>query len=291
VNVPDELPEDLLRADGGVWLEARRACPPPDLLLARGSDVLDAEVRDALAAHLSACDPCRRFSADVEALGSEAPDEHSAARVLARLPQRARTKATRSRWLSMAAVLACLAVAAAIWRMRFDQETVPVTKTTLHRAVQAAQGATAVTGPVALWAIEPPALRLPASVLAPTRSADGGSAAQALFDALAGYRARRFAESIAPLEALAREHPASADVAFYLGATYLLAGRPDPAVAALERARAQAEAAGQDEVDWYLAAAEQRAGRVDGARRRLESLCGGRSEYRERACAARATLQ
>jgi hypothetical protein len=286
LSLTDEVPEELLRAEGAEWLRARGSCPPPDLLMARGSEVLEAAVRDRLAAHVKACDACRRFTTDVDSLGLDSSMPDVAARIGARLPHGAPLRAIGSVWLPLAAILASVAVGAVIWKARTDGRSAAPAVMSATRPP-----APAATGPVALWEIDPPALRLPASVLAPTRSADAGSAARALFDALAGYRANRFAASIAPLETLARDHPESSDIAFYLGATYLLAGRPDAAVGALERARTQAEVTRHEEIDWYLATAEQRAGRAEAARLRLDGLCGGHGQYRERACAAKATLR
>ena len=77
-SLTDEVPEELLRAEGAEWLRGRDACPPPDLLMARGSEILEAAVRDRLAAHVNACDACRRFTTDVESLGLDSPADATA---------------------------------------------------------------------------------------------------------------------------------------------------------------------------------------------------------------------
>jgi len=114
---------------------------------------------------------------------------------------------------------------------------------------------------------------------------------EALAEALEGYRTARVADSIGPLEKLARTQADSPEVAFYLGVAYLLSNRAPEAIAPLQRARSLADTGRRDEIDWYLATAEQRAGRHDTARTRVQALCEGASEYRDRACAAQALLR
>lgn len=274
--------EGVLRPDGAAWRAARAGCPQPDLLLARHSDVLEPGVREALARHLDVCEACGRLAADLDALHLEEPGDDVAARVRARvLPE---TSRWAPGWLAVAATLA-IAAAGGLWWMRPNTPGEP--------AVDAPVASSPEPSPiVALWAIDPPPVRLPLTALGPSRSGAPVSGADvALFEALDAYRVGRIADSVAPLEAVARSRPEAFETQFYLGAAYLLTGRAEEAVAPLSSARDRAAADRVPEVEWYLATAEQRTGRVDSARARLRSLCDGASEYSARACAAEALLR
>ncbi len=286
----DDRVEAALSAAGAEWRAARALCPDPELLLARQSEALEPHVREALARHLDVCDPCARFVDGMAAVGIDVPSEDVVAKVYARVAAGRRRTA---RWYPLAAILVLAVGGAALWWM------------VSHRgpAADVVAGGTPVAEPpsrpaaspprvVALWTVEPPPVRLSMSALGPTRSSDGSAdVSRALVQALEPYTAGRPAESVAPLEALERSHPEGVDVAFYLGVAYLLSDRPIDATTMLTRARDLAPQHQIAEIDWYLASAEHRAGRVEASRARLDTLCGSRSAYRERACGAVAKLR
>jgi hypothetical protein len=275
----------LLRREGTAWRATRRSCPHPDLLMARKSEVIDGDVRAAIRTHLEACEACRRLAADLDGLGLEQPDMETEQRVRERVAAPAGRRVPA--WIPAAAVVA-LGVSAALWWTRSSSHTVEEPPATVARVPPAPSTR---PKPVALWEVQAPAIRLPITGIGASRSGAGRASDTALADALEGYRTGRLADSIAPLERLAETQPDSPGVNFYLGVAYLLSNRAPDAVGPLERARPIAEAGRRAEIDWYLATAEQRAGRIDAARTRLRALCEAPGEYRDRACAAQSLLR
>ncbi len=75
----------LLRQEGALWLEAREGCPHPDLLVARGSELVDEDTRRRLDAHVAGCDACARLSAGLADLRLAEPDAAMEQRVLSRV--------------------------------------------------------------------------------------------------------------------------------------------------------------------------------------------------------------
>jgi hypothetical protein len=283
VHLAQEDPSDeVLRHEASRWREARAGCPDPDLLLARQSELLEPTVSESLARHLEACDACARLAADIAALGLDAPDRVVEDRVFARAA--GATSRTSSWRVPLAAIVLLACGAAAIWWMRPPAGGSPAV-TGVRPSPSAAPAPAAPI--LALWSIEPLAVRVPISSLGVPRSAvSAGDGPGALADALAPYQAGRYAEAIPALEAVTRAQPRSADAALYLGVTYLLSDRPAEALAELERAAGLAADTRRDDLAWYLATAEQRTGRVEAARPRLQALCRGSGDYRARACAA-----
>jgi hypothetical protein len=237
-------------------------------------------VRLALADHLAVCDACAHLAADFDTLALDEPGDEAVSRVRARVMSRARRRVPRPVAWAAGIVLA-VGAGLAWWATRAPE----VRSATAEAPAPALRsGVPAVT---ALWTVTPPPVRLPLTALGPTRSGERADAVHtALLEALEGYRAGRFAESIAPLEGLARRHPHSSDVAFYLGVSLLLSDRAAEALPVLDRARRTAEGPRAAEIDWYLATAEQRAGQSDRARPRLAALCGAAGPFSAAACAA-----
>jgi hypothetical protein len=141
------------------------------------------------------------------------------------------------------------------------------------------------------WTIEAAPVRVPMTSLGTSRSGEATSAGTTLSDALAPYQEGRYADAIPLLEMVAQREPGSVDAAFYLGVARLLAEHAAEAVAPLERAATLAPRGRRAEIAWYEATAEQRSGKTDAARTRLEALCAEASEYRARACAAAQALR
>lgn len=86
--------------------------------------------------------------------------------------------------------------------------------------------------------------------------------------------------------ALESRYPDAVEVFFYGGVSRLFLNTPQPAVAALTRARALADATFAPRTAWYLAIAEERSGNRAQARRLLDALCRGTSDRAAPACAA-----
>jgi hypothetical protein len=137
------------------------------------------------------------------------------------------------------------------------------------------------------WASLPPApdVRLPPDLILAMRGAEGNrdSFLQTFGDAIAPYRAGRFADAAAALAPVTERYADVAEVWFYLGASRLYSGAVSEAIEPLLRAQGSAVVA--DDARWLHAVALQRAGRVSEARAALDALCSAPGPNRERACA------
>jgi len=279
----------LLRQEGTRWRGAREGCPHPDLLVARGSELVDEDTRRRLDAHLAGCDACARLSAGLADLRLAEPDAALEQRILSRVTS---TGMPGWRWFPMAAAVVLLVGAAALWwRMAAPAPATRVTSTTTSAAVERpTAGATAA--PIALWAIEVAPVRLPIASLDASRGQQGGSQVPpGLIEALAPYQSGDYGAAVAELTRVVQAHPGSPDASFYLGVASLLANRPSEAIAPLGVAAQQAVGERRDAVEWYLAAAEQRTGYPDAARERLAPLCRATGPFQSRACDAMQALR
>ena len=287
-----------LGREGAAWREARQGCPDPDLLAARGSELLDPAIRETLTAHVRACAACAQLADDLDRVAADVSLESAETRVLMRVRQQA-ASAQPWRWRLAAAAAVLLACAAAVLGVTRS----PSTSTTRGAPGVATSGGREAPPPqmaetlqehidvAANWTIEAAPVRVPMSSLGTSRSGEATSAGTTLSDALAPYQEGRYAEAIPLLEAVAQREPGSVDAAFYLGVARLLAQHAADAVAPLERAAALAPRGRRAEIAWYEATAEQRSGKTEAARTRLEALCAAASEYRARACAAAQALR
>ncbi len=257
---------------------ATLGCPPPEVLLALGGDVLPDEVRVPAEAHVAHCAACRSLAADLDALDVEVP---------ASLDRRV-LGTSGSSWkgmlMPMAAVLVA-AVALGVW-YRNSQSAAPVVATATPAAPDAAPAVPAA----GQWQLAKPALLLPLATAIVVRG-EAEEAARALGEALAPYRTDDYIEAERRLENVVQKYPASADAWFYLGATRLLDGDAAGAREALAEARAKGVGDRDDEAAWLLATAEARLGDVASAREKLTTLCDGSGAFKAPACAARDSLK
>lgn len=141
--------------------------------------------------------------------------------------------------------------------------------------------------PPALWASlsAAPDVRLPADLVLTMRGAGGDREAflKVFGEAIAPYRAGRFAESASALAPVAERYADVVEVWFYLGAARLYAGAASDAIEPLRRA--QSSALVGDDARWLEAVALQRTGREGEARTVLQTLCSASGPNRDRACA------
>ena len=138
--------------------------------------------------------------------------------------------------------------------------------------------------------LEKPGIELPPSALV-IRSGDSDPYATALSAALDPFRHDDYSQAIQRLAPLQSSHASEPFVNYYLGVSYLLAGRAADAVAPLDRARGLARETWLHlDASWYLAVALERVGRRDGAAAVLTELCGTGGARRQQACAALGTL-
>jgi hypothetical protein len=282
----DDALERRLSREGEAWRAERVGCPHPDLLLGRSSDALDAGVRTRLTQHLTECPHCSRLVGDLEQLDLDEPDRTMEDRVLSRITSSRRVGA--GRWIALAAGISIVLGVAATWWWARSAGRPDATVATASGGNS--QKPLSADIPV-LWAIEPPAVRVPLSSLEASRSGEHSGESTALLDALGPYQQGDFHATVAPLERVVRDHPQNADAALYLGVSYLMTARPAAALGPLGRALERAGPDRRREIAWYLATAEQRAGRIPESRSRLAALCAQAGPYQSRACAAEAALK
>jgi tetratricopeptide (TPR) repeat protein len=278
-----------LRREGDLARTARSGCPDPDLLVARRSEVLEGDVRERLARHLTTCEACRRLAADFDALALDQVDAVVELRVANRVlaPAAGRWRP----WLRAAAVLLVASGVAAAWWVGRPR-SVPEVVVTEHGPQLPAPQSAPPSSVAALWAIEPAPVRLALSSLGEHRGDPAaGPDGLALVEALKPYQARRYEEAARRLAAVTRDRPASGEAHFYLGVAQLLTEQPDLAAASLDRAAQTLPASRRLEVAWYQATAEQRAGRPDAARAHLQKVCAAPGAYQAAACAAQSQLR
>jgi TolA-binding protein len=290
----DGTTDERLRREGAAWRGERLSCPPPDLVMMHGSEALPDDVRARLEQHLETCDACRRLarSFDEAARGSEGDVER---RVFERVKRG--TGWTPSRGLMLAAGFLLAGGLAALWWVRSgatNSNHVAASPPSLSSPTTSpAPVATAPSNQVALWVITPATVRIPLSSLEATRGSDGVAAerSRALLAALEPYQSGEYGAATSRLEAFVQQYPFAADGFLYLGVSYLMAERPVEAVAPLQRAAALKPEGERREVDWYLAAADQRSGRLSDAKTLLAGVCQAPGAYQANACAAVATLR
>ena len=281
-----------LRQHGEVLRAERDGCPHPELLFARQSEALDADVRDRILAHVATCLACRRLADDFDGLGLAEPDAEVEARVLARVtgsPHRG-----RAGLLSLAAgLLVASGLGVTWWYTRGNAPTSAPPVASQAPAVPVATPAQPPGVVVALWTITPAPVRLPLSSLGVPRSGGTGAtpSGDVLVAALAPYQLGDYTGAVARLAEVVRDFPESGETHFYLGVSHLMAGNALQAVQSLSHATSRLPPARRAEAEWYLATAEQRAGLTDSARARVRSLCAQAGDYKTAACAAEASLK
>jgi hypothetical protein len=136
-------------------------------------------------------------------------------------------------------------------------------------------------------------LKLPLDSLT-WRGSEQGSIASylsALGEALQPYNRGAFDEAVQKLAALEDRYPDAVEPSFYRGVSQLFLNQPAVARASLERARKLGGAALVSDIEWYLAVANEREGRIQAAASLLADLCAGESPYRNRSCALHPRLK
>jgi hypothetical protein len=278
----------LLRREGALWREARDGCPHPDLLLARGSELVEEATRRRLDAHVDACHACARLLAGFAELRLAEPDAAMEQRVFTRVMS---PGLSGWRWLPVAAAVVLVVGAAALWwKTASPTPTARSASTSTSATVERPSGG-GTAAPSVLWGIGVAPVRLPLASFDASRGQGGSQVPPGLIDALAPYQSGDYATAIRQLTRVVEAHPDSRDASFYLGVASLLANRPSEALAPLGFAAQQGVGERRDEVEWYLATAEQRTGQPEAARARLTPLCRATGAFQARACGALQALR
>ena len=184
-----------------------------------------------------------------------------------------------SRFLAVAAALTIIAALWVSWR-----GTPPAVR---RPAPAANQTTVAHAGPSALeLPLRKPDVRLSAAALTRRAPPGASSFADDLARALDAFRASDYSRAAQMLEPLERQYPKAIEPPFYRGISLLFLNDPNAAVDELQTAARLADDTFSMDVDWYLAVAELRAGRLAAARVYLEPLCRTTNAHTTDACDA-----
>jgi len=243
--------------------------PPLEMLRAGLAGVLPSELQTKVSQHLSESAVSRTLA---EGLGPDQPglavEERD--RLLDRVLKDARhagATGTKRIWPRLLLVVsAAAAVASMAWLVpdasRRERNVAP--GPTIARAQP--------SSPPFLLPFDKPDVRIGIASL----TWRGPSNSQLLTDMKPGldaYRRSDYATAERELTLMSARHPTSVEIFFYQGVSRLFLDDLPGAIEALTAANAIADPGFASEVSWYLAVAEQRAGRTREARTRLEALC------------------
>ncbi|MCC6164011.1 MAG: hypothetical protein IT182_11750 [Acidobacteria bacterium] len=285
-DAQDEI--DVIRA-------RHRDDPPIDLLRAAKAGVLPDDLQAALDDHLSAS-PWSRALAD--GLGeTDAPlDADAARRLLARIQAETTSQSPsrvepRRRWLMPLVLAPALAAAVLVaWVIVGDSGDTPVARLEETRPSTSpasnADATRASTPPPVVLPLDKPPVRLGLTALTWRGAAADNPLLTDLAAGLDAYRRDDYVAANAALTALEPRYPRSIEVLFYQGVSRLFLDDARGAIASFTAAEAVVDPTFADDVAFYRAIAEHRAGHVADARTRFEALCDRRAPRTARACDA-----
>jgi hypothetical protein len=293
-RAPDDLDDLKDAGDLTAALDALRARHQDDpslaLLRAADADALPAPLQDRLQSHLAQDQWAQAMVRGASAAADEsALDEMGVERLWKRIgvekmpmPAPAERSAARARvgaYLGFAAVAAALVLAVVWFTHRAAAPAQPA-------AATVAAPATPAPPPLYHLPLDPAPVKLTALALV-LRSANASATfADDAAPAFAAYRAADYNGAAGAFAAIAATYPKSVEVRFYEGVSRLLVGDAAGTQTKLREARTLDTGAFADDITWYLAAADDRAGDRPSARAGLDALCRGTSPYTARACAA-----
>ena len=282
-----DLPEDLARE-----LSNMRGAPalPLEVLRAAGTGVLPDDLEHAAQAYLSKTPQARALVDELN--GAASLDPHSEARLYARISQGvtvARGAQPSSRWMwQAAAAIGAIAMAGSMWSMmtraRIDAPAVAVTQPPPSPAAPDTPSAGA-RPETFLLPLQRPDVRISLRALTWRGSQRANPILTALKPALDAFRAGDYQRADTEFTAIEKQYPKLVEVGLYQGVSRLFLGDIPGATSSLRAAAALRDAAFTNDIEWYLAVAEERSGQLAAARERIEALCpGGAGD--PRACAA-----
>jgi hypothetical protein len=213
-------------------------------------------------------------------------DPASADRLLARITLS--TNPGRSRrwagfWAPLAATAAALILVTTVWLARRESPA-----TTAPAPLPATPPATVARNepPPFELPLRPPDVRLSVAALTWRGPSGTTSLVDDLAPALDAFRQSDYARAAQALEPLERRNPRALEPPYYRGISLLFLNDPNGAIDELHKAERLADDTFSADVAWYLAVAEQRAGRTADARARLEPLCRKANPHATDACDA-----
>jgi hypothetical protein len=210
------------------------------------------------------------------------------ARLRSRIQREARTETARMRganawprWGRVLAAASVVLIAGTIWMLRREGGTLPGA-----RAPEPAVGVAPPPSPVFYLPLDKPAVKISPASLAYRGPAGLNPLLADLKPAFDAFRAGDYPGADREFSALSTKYASSVEIPFYQGVARLLMGNARDAIASLTAAERLADSAFAWDVAWYRAVAEERAGDLAGARRRLTALCGQPDSRAKSACDA-----
>ncbi len=175
---------------------------------------LDESEREAFERHYFECARCY---SELEAL-------RAVKDVLGRHPRR--TMTVNRQWLALAAALFLIVATALVWQVARSRERPGAAPSSVASAPAPPPEPPRLDAEIAELAQVPPPPYTPLRLR-------GGPERRAFTTGMEQYTARDFAAAIAPLQRAVHEEPAAQDARFYLGASYLMTGDSNRAIATL----------------------------------------------------------
>ena len=265
--------------------ERHASDPSLDLLRAAHADALPADLQGRVSDHLTESAWSRALvdgANDVE----HSLDAASSDRLYARITKSAADKPS---WLfasravsSVLAAAAALIIIAAVW-----VSWRPATPAVPSPESAAPQTSVARAEPPAFeLPLRKPDVRLSTAALTWRGPAGASSLVDDLAPALDAFRASDYARAATMLESIELRYPKAMEPPFYRGVSLLFLNDRDAAIDELQKAARLADDTFSTDVAWYLAVAEQRAGRLAAARVYLDPLCRIANAHTADACDA-----
>jgi len=258
-------------------------CPPAETLLPAIEGTLPEPLRTQTLAHLDRCDVCRGLATALASAEVANPSDLEAARMRARVDERV---ASRRPWLAGLATAAGIIITVGmVWMFRLPSLT-EVPDAPSRPTTPPTREARTFVLPLTV-----PPIELPPGALV-LRGGTADPHAAALASALEPFGRGDYEDAARRLDAIRLAQPDDAFASYYLGVSYLLAGRPADADVPLQRAR-ELTAPGtvmHGDATWYLAIVLERSDRVDQAAPLLKQLCGSGGSHDAPACAALVAL-
>jgi hypothetical protein len=280
---------DEVRDEIRALQDRHRGDPPLDLLRAARAEALPDTLSDAATDHLASSAWSRALVEGAD--GVDTPiDLVAEDRILSRVRAKVRQEQPARRrfrvWL-WAPALSAAVIVLAMLVLRRSGTSEPV-------ALAPAQAPAATPSPATAAAPAPssvfhlpfdkPEVRFTATALVLRGAGGGPRFVDVVAPAVRAYRAGEYGTAAREFASLQPRYSNSVEVFFYLGVSRLFLGDAEGGRVALEGARRLSDDAFGPSVDWYLAIADERGGHVSEARAALDRLCGGSSEYHDRAC-------
>lgn len=255
--------------------------PSVDLLRAAQADALPPDLQARVSEHLTASEWSRALVSganDVEhSLDAAASD-----RLLARITKSATARPSWSSSIRLAsrllAAAAAVIVIAALWVSR--RGIAPASP-----APPAAERTVAGNAPPPFeLPLQKPDVRLSVAALTYRGTPAPSSLVDDLASPLDAFRAADYARSAQALQPLEAKYPAAIEPPYYRGLSLLFMNDAAGAIAELQKAARLADDTFSADVIWYLAVAQQRAGRIADARAGLDTLCRTPNPHTSAAC-------